>query len=276
MDDSLARSDAQRQWDTWHRKRDQCLTRWRKRLDASSELTDTDRRRVYAVALAVARHPPETWAQIQTLFLALDPPYTQDAQRGARIGIVQKRQMFARQQGCCAYCDIELLSPDDPYLPPIEHREAQKAAQQILSEMQSRYASYDPKTGRLTEDMWHETAEYQRAKALDDAWQPVRVRRPNVEHVVPIRRGGNDRLDNLVLACYDCNQQKGLRTGEEFRRMPGDPISRLNALSGNMMLQTIADGIEYATLYPTVFAPLCEDLWALYAIRPRVPYPPPL
>jgi len=275
MDKSLTRSDAQRQWDAWHRNHGHCLTRWRKRLDASG-LTATDRRRVLTVALAVEGRPPETWAQIQALFLALDPPYTREAERGARVGISRLREMFARQQGRCAYCDVELLSLDDPYLPPIEHREAQKAARQVLSTMYSKYASYDPVTGRLVEDMWRETAEYQRAKALDDAWQPVRLRRPNVEHVVPIRRGGDDRLDNLVLACYDCNQLKGLRTGEEFRQVPDDPVTGLNALSSNMMFQSIADAIEFTTLHPAVFVPLCEDLWALQAARPQVPYPPPL
>lgn len=275
MDKSLARSDAQRAWAAWDRKYDRCLNRWRKRLDASG-FTDTERRRVLAVALAIEKHAPETWAEIHALFLALDPPYTPASDRGARVGIVRKREMFSRQKGRCAYCDVELVSLDDPYLPPSEHREAQKAAQAILSAMHGQYASYDPMTGRLVEDMWRETAEYQRAKALDDEWQPMRLRRPNVEHVVPIRRGGGESLDNLVLACYDCNQRKGLRTGDEFRRMPDDPITRLDALSHNMMLQTIADAIEYARLYPSIFTPLCDDLWTLQAARPRVPHPPPL
>ena len=37
-----------------------------------------------------------------------------------------------------------------------------------------------------------------------------------VEHIVPKRRGGTDRVSNLTLACRDCNQAKGNRTAAEF------------------------------------------------------------
>lgn len=32
-----------------------------------------------------------------------------------------------------------------------------------------------------------------------------------VDHVVPRAKGGSDELDNLVLACHDCNCRKGAR-----------------------------------------------------------------
>jgi len=37
-----------------------------------------------------------------------------------------------------------------------------------------------------------------------------------VEHVIPKSRGGTDRIDNLVIACHECNQKKGNKTAEEF------------------------------------------------------------
>lgn len=37
-----------------------------------------------------------------------------------------------------------------------------------------------------------------------------------VEHIIPKSRGGTDRIDNLCLACRDCNQRKGNKTAEEF------------------------------------------------------------
>ena len=37
-----------------------------------------------------------------------------------------------------------------------------------------------------------------------------------VEHIVPRRRGGSDRVSNLTLACEPCNTAKGTRTAEEF------------------------------------------------------------
>ncbi|MBE2928877.1 RNA-guided endonuclease IscB [Anoxybacillus flavithermus] len=37
-----------------------------------------------------------------------------------------------------------------------------------------------------------------------------------IEHTIPKSRGGTDRVDNLCLACHDCNQRKGSKTAEEF------------------------------------------------------------
>ncbi|WCK57593.1 RNA-guided endonuclease IscB (plasmid) [Aneurinibacillus sp. Ricciae_BoGa-3] len=37
-----------------------------------------------------------------------------------------------------------------------------------------------------------------------------------VEHILPKSRGGSNRLDNLTIACHDCNQRKGNQTAEEF------------------------------------------------------------
>jgi 5-methylcytosine-specific restriction endonuclease McrA len=47
----------------------------------------------------------------------------------------------------------------------------------------------------------------------------------NLEHRVPLARGGTTAVENLVLACYDCNYRKGVRTDAEFLRYPDDPVS---------------------------------------------------
>lgn len=38
---------------------------------------------------------------------------------------------------------------------------------------------------------------------------------PEVDHVIPRSKGGTDDLDNLVLACSECNNRKAGRTPEE-------------------------------------------------------------
>lgn len=43
-----------------------------------------------------------------------------------------------------------------------------------------------------------------------DNWQ--------IEHQLPRARGGSDDLGNLVLACQECNVQKGKKTVDEYRR----------------------------------------------------------
>lgn len=37
-----------------------------------------------------------------------------------------------------------------------------------------------------------------------------------IEHALPVSRGGSDEPTNLLLACHDCNHRKGTQTLEEF------------------------------------------------------------
>ena len=37
-----------------------------------------------------------------------------------------------------------------------------------------------------------------------------------IDHVVPVSRGGTTELENLVLACASCNGSKGTMDAEEF------------------------------------------------------------
>lgn len=37
-----------------------------------------------------------------------------------------------------------------------------------------------------------------------------------IEHIIPKKRGGSQRLDNLTLSCRPCNEKKGNKTAEEF------------------------------------------------------------
>ena len=39
----------------------------------------------------------------------------------------------------------------------------------------------------------------------------VEALKPTVDHVYPLIRGGDDQMDNIVAACYECNQSKGDR-----------------------------------------------------------------
>ena len=43
-------------------------------------------------------------------------------------------------------------------------------------------------------------------------------RRGTLDHILAKDRGGTDDIDNLVLACFACNQRKGRRKESDFRK----------------------------------------------------------
>jgi 5-methylcytosine-specific restriction endonuclease McrA len=68
-----------------------------------------------------------------------------------------------------------------------------------------------------------------------------------VDHVIPKERNGQDRWENLVAACVDCNTKKGNRTPEE----------------ANMPLLTVPKKPNYLYFIQNFFGKP-EDLWRPY------------
>lgn len=58
-----------------------------------------------------------------------------------------------------------------------------------------------------------------------EAWQClyckvwVVIQDLELDHFVPLARGGANTLDNLACSCHKCNQRKGALTGEEYARV---------------------------------------------------------
>src|SRR5690242_16639269 len=50
---------------------------------------------------------------------------------------------------------------------------------------------------------------------------------PQLDHKVPVSRGGDGADDNLCYACRVCNQHKSCRTADEWLKYPRDAVSDL-------------------------------------------------
>jgi 5-methylcytosine-specific restriction endonuclease McrA len=62
----------------------------------------------------------------------------------------------------------------------------------------------DPATRRLVAERARDRCEYCQLHQDDSPLAPL-----HVEHIIARKHGGGDALDNLALACIDCNLHKG-------------------------------------------------------------------
>lgn len=170
---------------------------------------DSDLQRVIDVHFALhVGGRSRSWADTKSAFCELDPPYIGRLERrNRRLSTQERATLYERQEGRCAYCACELL--------PLNYRE-----------LPQRTAHYEDIPGFLG------SIPYDGMVMLD------RGRIPQIEHRLPVTRGGKDDMDNLCYACRKCNQRKDVRTVEEFAAMPEDAITRLD-----LPPQTIMNGL---------------------------------
>lgn len=51
---------------------------------------------------------------------------------------------------------------------------------------------------------------------------------PTIDHVLPLCKGGGNTLNNLVIACLKCNQEKRNKSIEEFKPLILSPLGVIN------------------------------------------------
>lgn len=146
-----------------------------------------------------------TWEEVRADHFALDPPYRVPAdQRGRRrwLSLEVRERIYEQQGGHCYLYGCELLplpiwSGSRPTIGSEERIRRRRSHSDLLI--------MDPKERHLDAD-----------PGL-----------PQLDHRIPLVRGGTGELENLAYACRPCNQRKGVMTEAEFRLYPDDPISRL-------------------------------------------------
>ncbi len=57
--------------------------------------------------------------------------------------------------------------------------------------------------------------------------KPIKYEEMQVDHVIPLKKGGMDRMNNLAPACRMCNHYKSTYTLEQFRGQLGLLTERL-------------------------------------------------
>ena len=73
----------------------------------------------------------------------------------------------------------------------------------------------------------------------DERWQFVRF---TIDHVLPQSAGGSDQLDNLALACRNCNERRGNRVVAVIQRRRWSSHSSIHAARGGL---TTLDGMPH-------------------------------
>ena len=74
---------------------------------------------------------------------------------------------------------------------------------------------YNPKISNFTVGEWQDILEQANGACFYCASQ-VGSENLVVEHQIPLSRGGDNSVSNIVASCVSCNSQKGTRTAEEF------------------------------------------------------------
>lgn len=135
------------------------------------------------------------WREIKRRYHDLMPPYTPYLPR-QRASYTLRETVYQEQQGRCFYCKRTLL-------PLSVWKQGRRDGRSAIDQMRE-----DQMTQKIANVQW--------ARGI-----------PELDHKIPVSRGGGLTRENLCYACRSCNQSKLHRTASEFALFPHDPISEL-------------------------------------------------
>jgi hypothetical protein len=82
-------------------------------------------------------------------------------------------------------------------------------------------------TRAVRDEVWRATAGHCWYCGEDLNVEPENYRHhPNIDHLTSVAESVGDEIENLVLACYDCNVSKWTKSLEEYRKAVGNDWAR--------------------------------------------------
>ena len=180
--------------------------------DRASKLPDLEQEKLARVLLNEIASGPDTDVEALTAdalqFAAADTE--QDDQSGPKLKTTAYKVLSMCTNGVLAITDFAILQF-------MRTRANERTVQP------TKRKSYPPRTKRiLFERQQHQCIICGVRKALKNF---------QVDHIVPVVRGGPDSTSNYQLLCPPCNQRKGINTNKEF-------YERYKRLVSNHLLQT--------------------------------------
>lgn len=127
-----------------------------------------------------------------------------------RLEIYENRERKRQQVTGLRFCDaLRKFSAMHPYRPEFSIPSSPRV--EVMREARER--------GRHTAQEWWTLVRSVKRRCTYCGRQTVH-RSPwslTKDHIVPVTRGGSDAIDNLCVACKQCNSNKGTMTGDEYR-----------------------------------------------------------
>lgn len=111
--------------------------------------------------------------------------------------------------------DLPLLTPQDEDDPDPDLMIGTNKSSQLLRTQRIRNGTFAPWMLRYYRFRQQGRCFYCRAEMLTQV-KSCHPQKENLEHLVPLSRGGEHAWSNTVLACHQCNTKKGSQTLEEF------------------------------------------------------------
>lgn len=145
---------------------------------------------------------------------------TQLVKKGSHKSVIQFAAQLAGRDGgwFCHYCNAPLVPPGTahdaaPYYKLVMIKTCHPMTTGDCNGLYTREQVYEACRLAMNGQLHHWRLRWQLAEGY---------RYVQVDHMVPRSKGGADHLDNLVLACTQCNQQKKARSYEEFVNLKRD------------------------------------------------------